>query len=142
MIAEASRRRAWPCAETTLILLERRDAPMRMRWQLPYGAGPVGGDRAAHGTRRPRRGREVVELVAAEGVAEVGAADGRVVDDLPRRALGEHPPVVDDQGTVADLERLRHVVVGDQHALVKLVAQTLHLDLQVFDGDRVDAAER
>ena len=39
------------------------------------------------------------------------------------------------------LERLGDVVIGDQHALAELFFQAAHFALQIFDGDRIDAAE-
>ena len=51
------------------------------------------------------------------------------------------PAVVDDQGAVAHAEGLGDVVIGDQHALAELLFQADDLALEVFDGDRIDAAE-
>src|SRR5687768_1727259 len=82
------------------------------------------------------------ELVAAERVAQVRAADAGVVDDFFGGALFEHPAVVDDQCAVADAEGLGDVVIRDQHALAELVLQTLDLALKVLDRDRIDRAER
>src|SRR5688572_14235834 len=62
----------------------------------------------------------VVEFVPAEGVPQIRAANRWVVDDLARRAFGEDAALVDDQRAVAHFQRLRHVVIRDQHALVEL----------------------
>src|SRR5687768_18530836 len=82
------------------------------------------------------------ELVATERAAEVFASDAGVVDYFSWRAFELHPAVADDQGAVADLQRLGDVVVGDQHALAELFLQSQDLALQVFDGDRINGAER
>src|SRR5947209_6164804 len=82
------------------------------------------------------------ELIAPEGVTEVGGAHLRVVDDLLGRAFLELAAIVDDEGAVTDLERLRHVVIGDQHALAEFNLEPADLALEVFNGDRVHAAER
>src|SRR4051812_48811917 len=73
------------------------------------------------------------EFVTAERVAEVRAAHAGVIDDLLRRTFHEHPAVVDDQGSIAHPQRLRDVVIGDQHTLAELLAQSNHFLLQVFD---------
>src|SRR6185436_12271490 len=52
----------------------------------------------------------------AEMFAEVDLANVRVLDDVHRRAFGEHASLADDVGAVADAQRLAHVVIGDQHA--------------------------
>lgn len=54
-----------------------------------------------------------VELVAAEGVAEVRAAHAGIIDDLARRAFLEDSAVIDDEGAIAHPQRLGDVVVGD-----------------------------
>src|SRR5690349_11060319 len=63
----------------------------------------------------------IVKLIPAERVAQVCAAHARIVDDLPRPALLEHPAIVDNQRPVAHPQRLGHVVVRDQHALAELL---------------------
>ena len=83
----------------------------------------------------------IVKLVAAEDVAEIGRAHGRIVDDLPWRALAENAALVDDQRAVAHLQRLLDIVISDQHALAELVLQPFDFRLKVLDGDRIDAAE-
>src|SRR5436189_3789770 len=90
----------------------------------------------------PRGWRRLVKFVAAERVAQVRAADAGVVDDLPGGAFLENPPVVDDQGPVAHAQGLGDVVIRDQHALAKLLLQTLDLALKVLDRDGIDGAER
>ena len=56
------------------------------------------------------------------------------------RAFLQHPAVVDDVGAIDDVERLAHVVVGDQHADAAIL-QMAHQLADVVDGDRIDAGE-
>src|SRR5258708_35443006 len=83
----------------------------------------------------------LVEFIAAEGVAEVGVAGGGVVDGVAGGAFFDLDAVVDDQGAVADLEGLRHVVIGDQDGFSEFDLEAADLALEVFNGDRVDAGE-
>ena len=48
---------------------------------------------------------------------------------------------MDDVGAVDDVERLAHIVIGDQHADAAIL-QMLHQVADVVDGDRIDAGER
>src|SRR4051812_40453268 len=51
-----------------------------------------------------------------EPFAEIDPAHALMRDDVARRTLHQHLPVMQDIGPVDDLQRLAHVVVGDQHA--------------------------
>ncbi len=52
-----------------------------------------------------------------------------------------HLAFMDDVGAVDDVERLAHIVIGDQHA-DPAILQMLHQIADVVDGDRIDAGER
>ena len=81
------------------------------------------------------------ELIHPEVFAEIDLAHVGVLDDLGRRAFGQHPALADDVGAVADAERLAHVVVGDQHADAALLEEADDA-LDLDHRDRVDAGER
>ena len=82
------------------------------------------------------------EFIAAEGIAEIGGPDGLVVDDFLRRSFGEFVAFVHDDRPVANPQGLGHFVLGDQHALAKLLLEAANFLLQIFHGDRIDAGER
>src|SRR5579859_1688077 len=77
---------------------------------------------------------------SGEGVAQVDAADFRVVDDLVRRAFEQHLARVDDRGAVDDVEGLADIVVGDQDADAAALQIGDHF-ADVGDRQRVDAGE-
>ena len=73
-------------------------------------------------------------------LAQVHPAHFGVVHDLGGRALGQHAPVADDEGVVANAQRLAHVVVGDQHANAARLQKTDDA-LDLDDGNRVDTGK-
>ncbi len=86
-------------------------------------------------------GGGLAEFVAAEGVAEVGLTDERVVDEFFGGAGGEDFAVGDDDGAVADFEGALDVVVGDEDGFSEGVFELADFALEVFDGDGIDAGE-
>ena len=76
-----------------------------------------------------------------EFLAQIDAAHIAVADDLGRRAFLQHPAVMQDIGAVDDIQRVAHIVVGDQDA----DAAILEMPDQVADfahRDGIDAGER
>ena len=76
----------------------------------------------------------------AEPLAKVDPPHVLVLNDRGRLAAGQHVPLADDAGAVADTQRLAHIVIGDEYADAA-VAQEGDDGLDVDDGDRVDAGE-
>src|ERR1700736_1036926 len=77
----------------------------------------------------------------AELLAEIDAADIDVGDDLLRRAFHEHAALMKDVGAIDDVERLAHIVVGDQHTDAAILEMGDEV-ANVAHRDRVDAGER
>src|SRR5450432_2590991 len=84
----------------------------------------------------------LVKFVAAEGVAEIGAAHFGVVDDLLGRSVFEDLAVGDDQGAITDAQRLGDIVIGNEDAFAEFILEAADFGLEIFDGDGIDAAER
>src|ERR1700741_3541370 len=75
-----------------------------------------------------------------EFLAQIHAAHVSVADDLRRRALLHPLALVQDVGAVDDLERVAHIVVGDEHADAAAL-QMLDEVADLADRDRVDAGQ-
>src|SRR5947209_9861767 len=76
-----------------------------------------------------------------EALAEVKAPDLLVGDQRFGSTLEEHLTIVDDAGTIDDVERLADIVVGDQHADAAAPQLTDEL-ADVGDRNRIDPGER
>ena len=74
-----------------------------------------------------------------QGQADVGVADRRL--ERLGRALGDHPPPVDDADVVGELVGLLQVLGGEKHRR-PLVVQRAHLLPDRFAADRVEARGR
>ncbi len=72
-----------------------------------------------------------------EGMAQIGLADQRVINEFFRRALGEDSAVVDDDAAVADFQRPLDVMVGDEDGLAQGLLELADFALEILDGDRV-----
>ena len=72
--------------------------------------------------------------------AQIDPAHIGVVDDLGRRAFGQHPAIIDDVGVVTNAQGFAHIVVGDQHANAP-VFQEADDPLDLDHGDRVNASK-
>src|SRR5690606_24519304 len=55
-------------------------------------------------------------LLPAEAFAEIDPAHVLIGHDLAGAAFHQHLAVMDDEGPVDDIQRLAHVMIGDQHA--------------------------
>src|SRR5262245_27153937 len=75
-----------------------------------------------------------------ELVAEIDAPHVLVVDDLRGSAVGQHHAVMNDVGAADQIERLAHIVIGDQHADATL-REMANQRANVVDRDRIDAGE-
>src|SRR3954447_5322496 len=58
-----------------------------------------------------------------EVLPEINFPDVLIINNLARCARREDAALVDDVRTVADAERLAHIVVGDQHADAALLEE-------------------
>src|SRR5438105_6152182 len=76
-----------------------------------------------------------------EALAEVQAPDLLVGDQRFGSTLEQDLTVVNDAGTVDDVERLADIMVGDEDADAA-AAQFAHQLADIGDGNRVDASER
>ena len=56
--------------------------------------------------------------------------------------MGKHLAFEDDISPVHNLQRPLHVMVRHEHGNVSMVAQRTNLLLQLFDGHRINSAER
>src|SRR5690625_767690 len=72
-----------------------------------------------------------------ETLAEIDAAHIGVGDDLSGGAIHQNLAIMQDIGAVDDLERLAHIMVGDQHADAA-VLQMADKGADLADRDRVD----
>src|SRR5690625_789663 len=72
-----------------------------------------------------------------ETLAEIDAAHIGVGDDLSGGAIHQNLAIMQDIGAVDDLERLAHIMVGDQHADAA-VLQMADKGAELADRDRVD----
>ena len=76
-----------------------------------------------------------------EALAEIEPPHIGVRHQFGGRAGEQHAAVIDDVGAIDDIERLAHIVIGDQHAdtaILQLPDQVAN----VRDRDRVDPRER
>ena len=84
---------------------------------------------------------QIVEFVATKQISGVRFLHARIIDDLPRRTLGQHLPIGNNDGAIAHSQSLRHVMIGDQYALSKFMLKPENFLLQVLDRARIDTAE-
>src|SRR5262245_25933862 len=88
-----------------------------------------------------RSGAVLKNPLHAEFLAEIEAADLGVVDDVVLAPLHQDLSGIDDVGAVGEVERLAHVMVGDEHA-DPARGEPPHQPLNVDHGLGIDAGER
>src|SRR5215510_16264360 len=91
--------------------------------------------------RTPAAGPSWENPLHTEFLAEIEAADLRVVDDVVLAPLHQDLSGIDDVGAVGEVECFAHVMVGDEHADTAR-GEPPHQPLNVDYGLGIDAGER
>src|SRR5438067_3719839 len=91
-----------------------------------------------HASRRPRR--RIYHAPLVETGAEVFGNGDRIVDNLLRRAVRPHHPILDQVAAVRDFQSLANIVVREQNA-DPLLTERANDFANVRDGDGIDAGE-
>src|SRR5262245_35338175 len=81
-----------------------------------YGRTPETAPARQNNGENGRSGAVLENPLYAEFLAEIEAADLGVVDDVVLAPLHQDLSGIDDVGAVGEVERLAHVMVGDEHA--------------------------
>ena len=82
-----------------------------------------------------------IELITAEGIAQIQFLNCLVAYDLGGRPGTDHPAMIDYIGLINYLQGPFYVMIGDENAYSRSDKMP-YLALQVFDRYRVNSAER
>ena len=85
--------------------------------------------------------RYMISDLHPEVFAQINPAHLGVFHNFVGRTLGQHMTIADDEGVVANAQRLAHVVVGNQNANAALLEKTDNA-LNFDHGNRIDAGKR